>query len=418
MSQRKLPVLIVGAGLAGLSCARRLQQHEIPFLVLDAADDVGGRIRTDQRHGFVFDRGFQVLLTSYPEADRLLDYDDLHLRRFTPGAIVRFEGEFYQLSDPWRNPGSLFSSLLSKPGTLADRFRIARLRMSIRRGSIDYLLRRPEQRTYDELRRMGFSKEMINSFFRPFIGGVFLNAGLTSSSRSFRFLFRMFAEGDAAVPAEGMAALPRQIASRLPRSTVWLKSKVRSVHEDGVTLFDGKKVKGSSVVVATDPLEAARLLKAVDPVPMLGVTNVYFSVDQSPVKEPMLVLNGEGKGPINNLCVISDVAPEYAPPGKALLSVTVLEQFSSPRRSLELEVRQQLQKWYGQSVASLKHLRTYRIPFALPDQTPPEHGVSEQPARIRRGLYVCGDYRDLASINGAMTSGRRAAEAVLADRLT
>jgi len=417
MAKRRQRVIIVGAGLSGLSCARRLQQHEIPLLVLDASDDIGGRIRSDQRHGFVLDRGFQVFLTSYPEAQRLLDYDGLDLRRFNPGAIVRFQGDFFELGDPWRSPRSLFSTLVAKPGSLADKLKVVGLRMSIRRGSLDYLLRSPERRALDDIRRMRFSDEMIDSFFRPFLGGAFLNAGLTTSSRAFRFLFRMFADGDAAVPAAGMAAIPKQLAARLPRGSIWLKCKVRAVQEKGVVLFDGRKLSAAAVVVATDPLEAARLLKPVNPVPMLGVTNVYFSLDQSPLRQPVLVLNGEGKGPINHLCVMSDVAPEYAPQGKALLSVTVLEHFSSPRRRLELEVREQLEEWFGDRVASLKHLKTYRIPFALPDQTPPEHGVSEKPARIRRGLYVCGDYLDLASINGAMTSGRRAAESLLADRL-
>lgn len=413
--KRRPSVLIVGAGLAGLCCARRLQQHEVKFQIVEASDDVGGRIRTDQRQGFLLDRGFQVFLTEYPEAQRVLDYDQLQLCSFTPGALVRFEGAFHELSDPWRDPRSVFSTLLAGPGSVADRLRIARLKMATNAGPIDYLLRKREESTLAELRRLRFSQEMIDGFFRPFFGGVFLNASLTSSSRAFEFLFRMFSSGDAAVPARGMAEIPKQIAARLPGRSIRLRRRVRRISAKGVTLDDGTLLNASAVVVATGPLEAARMVREITPVEMRGVTCVYFVVDRSPLEAPMLILNGEGKGPINNLAVISDIAPLYAPQGKALLSVTVLEQFLSPRRRLEKEVGLQLGEWFGGKVQSLRHLRTYRIPFALPDQSPENGGVVERAARVRRGLYRCGDYCDLASINGAMASGRRAAEAVLED---
>lgn len=188
-----MQVIIVGAGLAGLACARTLHQAGLPFLLLEAADGLGGRVRTDRVEGFLLDRGFQVLQTAYPEAKRVLDYRALDLRAFAPGALVYFDGRLHRVADPWRQPQYLPATLLSPIGTLADKLRVARLRWRACRGGVDELFRRPETTTWEALRGQGFSASIIERFFRPFFSGVFFDRELAATSRMFEFVFRMLA---------------------------------------------------------------------------------------------------------------------------------------------------------------------------------------------------------------------------------
>ena len=218
-------VIVIGAGLAGLCCAHRLKQCGIEPLVLEGSDAVGGRVRTDVVDGFRLDRGFQILLSAYPEARTLLDYDQLDLRPFYPGAVVRVEGEFRRLADPWRRPWDALRTLVSPIGTLADKLRLARLRAQVTHRDLPSLLAGPDSSSLTFLRTFGFSEAMIDHFFRPFFGGVFLETHLMTSSRMLQFVFRMFADGDAVLPAEGMAAVPAQLATSLSQTQLRIQAK-------------------------------------------------------------------------------------------------------------------------------------------------------------------------------------------------
>lgn len=411
MSERP-DVLVVGAGLAGLACAIRLHEAGRRVLVLEASDGTGGRVRTDVLDGFRLDRGFQVLLTAYPETRRTLDYRSLELRPFAPGALVRRDGRFHELSDPWRRPSRALATLFSGVGSLGDRLRMAGFRAHTRRGSLEELFRRPEAAALDRLRGRGFSEGMIDAFFRPFFGGILLDRSLSASSRMLEFVFRMMAEGDVAVPAAGMSAIPQQLESRLPRGAVRFDARVASLAPGRVRLAVGEEVEAGVVVIATEGPEAARLTGRLPAPPSRSVTCVYFAADRSPLGDPLLVLNGEDEGPVNNLCVLSDVAPSYAARGAALVSASVLDR-RGLGMGLEEAVRDQLASWFGQEVREWRHLRTYHIAHAQPGQEPPALEPVERPVRLDERLYVCGDHRDTASLHGAMLSGRRAAEAIL-----
>jgi phytoene dehydrogenase-like protein len=363
--------------------------------------------------GFLLDRGFQVLLTAYPEAQLTLDYGALNLHPFEPGALVRCGGKFQRLVDPWRRPRHLVATAFSSVGTLGDKLRIAGLRRRVGRLTLEELYEQPEQTTAERLRDEGFSTRIIERFFRPFLGGVFLDRDLETSSRLFAFVFRMFASGDAVLPSQGMGAIARQLAERLPPGVVCTSSVVERLEEHGIRLADGRQLGGKAIVVATESPAAARLLGEAQPPAARSVTCLYFAAERPPVDEPILVLNGEGRGLVNNLCVPSLVAPTYAPPGAVLISATVLGIPAIDDHPLESSVRQELQEWFGVQVQTWRHLRTYRIPFALPAQAPPALSPVAKSPRKRDGLWVCGDYLDTASIQGAMVSGRRAADDVL-----
>ncbi len=229
----------------------------------------------------------------------------------------------------------------------------------------------PERTTLDYLQQLGFSSQMIDSFLRPFLGGIFLDAELNTSSRMLNFVFRMFSIGDACLPAHGMQALPELLARPIPFERIRLNTSVEKIDPGVVTLQDGQQLQASSIVVAVDGPAAKRLLPGVGHSEGRSVRCLYYSATQPPFPEPILVLNGDGQGPINNLCVPTNVSADYAPAGQALISVTVLgHDAAEPESVLEGKVRALLSEWYGAQVEAWRHLRTYSIAYALPISPP------------------------------------------------
>lgn len=415
--QGELDVIVVGAGLAGLACAHDLHQAGWRVALLEASDGVGGRVRTDKVDGFLLDRGFQVMLEAYPEIQRRVDLRALDLKPFYAGALIRVGSDFHRMADPGMEMADALRSITAPVGSFSDKLRVARLRQTLGVGDPEDLLTGAPQSTEAELRARGFSEGMLDRFFRPFFGGVLLDWDLEVSAQLFRYYFRMFSEGPSAVPAQGMGALSRQLADRLPEGTVQLNVKVAGVRPGRVDLEGGAALHARAVVVAVEGPEAAHLLgRIVDDPGSRSVTCLYFQAPRSPVGEGILVLNGNGPadGPVNNLAVLSDVAPGYAPPGTALISVTVLGDPEVDDEALEASVRTQLSRWYGaEEVAAWGHLRTYRIRHAQPRQSAGDLDPPSRPVGLATGLFVCGDHRDHASLQGALASGGRAARAVI-----
>lgn len=412
------PVVIVGGGLSGLCCARVLKQQGIPFQILEANHRLGGRVWTDEEDGFRLDRGFQVLLTSYPEAAAVLDYNRLRLGRFESGALIRYQGRFQRFSDPWRQPKHLWSTVFSPVASWGDKIRVGKLRAVLSRGEADAIFTRPETSTYERLKQDGFSPRIIEHFFRPFFKGVFLEDELSTSSRKFEYLFRLFSCGQAALPAGGMHRIVDQLAEPLTSQEVRLNTSVVSLSGGRLNLQSGEQLTAARVVIATDPWNASRLLGEAPPRSGNHAAVAYFVASRPPLTDPILVINGDEPGPINSLCIPSQVAEDYAPAGQSLISVSLKVsqgpegQFVQPAES---EILGQLSAWYGDQVQQWRHLKTSVVFNALPIQ-PQIQGIPCSPGKMIRpdGTVVCGDYMDVASIQGAMRSGRLAAEAIQA----
>ncbi|XP_028800852.1 15-cis-phytoene desaturase, chloroplastic/chromoplastic-like [Neltuma alba] len=424
----KTGVIVIGAGLAGLAAATHLNSHSIPFLLLDASDAVGGRVRTDSVDGFLLDRGFQIFITAYPEARKILNYESLDLQRFYSGARIFYNGEFHTVADPLRHFWDSARSLANPIGSVVDKLLIGATRVQVLTKSDEEILSADESTTIDLLKQIGFSDSVIGRFFRPFFGGIFFDRELETTSRLFNFIFKCLALGDNTIPAKGISAIPEQLASRLPSGSILFNSKVTSINLDesespSVTLQNGEVVRSElGVILAVEEPEAVKLLAGrggpAPKTPVRSTACLYFKADrdQIPVKDPVLFLNGSGKGIVNNMFFATNVAPSYGPPDKALISVTLIGSYEDVSdEDLAAQVVEELSSWFGEkTVRAWEHLRTYRVGFAQPNQRPPTNLKKDQ--RIRSGLYICGDYVISATFDGALVSGRRAAEALLKDK--
>ena len=402
------PVVVVGAGLAGLSCAVALHDAGIPVQVYEASDGIGGRVRTDHVDGFLLDRGFQVALTAYPEMHRQLDMPALDLQAFEPGALVWRNGKGSVVGDPFRRPTTTLSTVTAPIGSLFDKARIGLLRHRLRSVHPARLLQGDDTSTRSALSDAGFSDTIIERFFRPLVGGIQLDPDLTDSRRMFDIIFRMLADGDSAVPAAGMQAIPRQLADRLPAGAIHLDSPVSATTPTSITI-DGSTIAASTVVVATEGPAASELLD-IAPVESKSVGAVYFTAPEAPIAEKYVVLDGTGRGPVLNVAVMSNVASTYAPAGSHLV-VAAAPGHDAP--TIETDARAQLRGWWGPQVDAWEHLATYRIAHGQPRQRPPFD--PKRRVRLDDGRFVCGDHRDTASIQGAMYSGRRCGLAIAAE---
>lgn len=401
-------MLIVGAGVAGLACARDLLTAGLSVRVLEASDEVGGRMRADRTDGFVIDRGFQVFNTSYPQVRRRLSLRELRLRPFTPGVLIDTPSGRLRFSDPTRRPRTLPDLL---PGRLAGPRDLVALGVLSARDMLGPPRRqRPasETTTRTALAEAGISDAFVERFFRPFLSGVFLEDELATSSRVFHLVWRSMLRGTLCLPTTGIGAVPRALAAALPHGTLSLETPVACLTDDGVLLGTGRATSARAVVVATGPRPAAALLPEVALPAYRVVTTYYHVAPRSPLGEPTLLV--ETRRRFLNTCVLSDVVPEYAPPGHALIATSVLGHDTEGR---ERQVRAALGEGYGTGTESWDLLTVRTIEDALPAMAPPQ--PLSRTTRVAAGRYVCGDHRATGSVQGAMASGARAAREVLRD---
>ncbi|MFF1274821.1 NAD(P)/FAD-dependent oxidoreductase [Streptomyces marokkonensis] len=400
--------IVVGAGLAGLACALDLCRAGRRVALLEASDGVGGRMRTDRREGFLLDRGFQVFNTSYPQVKRRLDLRSLRLRPFTPGLIAHTPTGPVRLADPTRRPHAA-SALL--PGRVLPARDLAALAALTARDAVlpaGLLKRRPDRSTATALERAGVSAATVTHILRPFLSGVFLEDRLETSARFFHLVWRSMVRGTLCLPAEGVGAVPAQLAAGLPDGVLRLETPVDAVTDSGVLLTDGRELPAASVVVATDAAAAARLLPGLAVPETRTVTTYYHAARRPPLTEPTLVVDGSGA--LLNTCVLTEVAPTYAPPGTALISTSVL---GADRPGAGGAVLRRLAELYGTDTAAWRQVAAYTVEGALPAMTPP--WPLSRTTRLATGRYVCGDHRATGSVQGALASGTRAARELLAD---
>lgn len=374
-------ITIVGAGLAGLSAAITLQSAGCPVRVVEASDRPGGRVASDHIDGYVLDRGFQLINARYPELIRLDVVKEIGFIEAPRAIDIAIDNSHITLGDPRSFPWSAFA-----PGTgsLPSKLKF-----------LTYLARSAEygQSVEDELAPLG---SLYHTVLRPFLTGVFLRSPAEIDAVIGKQIIRSFISGKPGVPQNGVGALADALAARVSRI------------EYGRRIDSLAEIVGGPVIVATDLTTAAQLLD-MSRVPFLaGSTTWYHEVPEDMTSSNRLVIDGEKRGPIVNSIAISRLAPRYAPSGKVLLASTSVELAS------ESEVRRHLSLMWRTSSASWSLIAKYEIPSSLPIFSPGATNVTS--AKVRDDIYVAGDYRSSPSQNGALLSGRLAAEELLFDQ--
>ena len=417
-----MDVVVAGAGLAGLTAARVLAAGGASVECLEAADGVGGRVATRTVEGFTLDRGFQVLFTGYPAVRRDLDLEALSLRRFAPGATIAAPNHRSTLSDPLGNPAGAVPTLLNRDVTMGDKLRLFRLRRELAGRDPGKRFAGDETSIRRYLERRGFSAGFIERFAEPFYGGITLDRSLSTSSHVFEYTFEMLATGDAAVPADGMGAIPAQLRWRAETAGAAVETDrtVSGVTTDGdgvVVETDAASRSADAAVVATDPQAAADLTGVDPPADARGCVTVHCSLPahQQLDTGARILLNAADDRP-NTVAPMSAAAPEYAPDDRQLLAATFLGEQEADDDTLGETLRDALAAWYPENhFGALEVLAVDRVPFAQFVQPPgfrddlPAVDAPDGP------VYLAGDHTRWSSIQGALESGRAAADAVQGD---
>ncbi len=406
------PVIVVGAGLAGLACAQRLTRTGVDVAVLEASDEVGGRVRTDVIDGYRCDRGFQLLNPSYPALPYVVDLDRLDLRAFGAGVVVAHGTSRSILADPRREPALLPATLRAPVGSLTEKVRFAAWAARALLP-VGYLEHRPDRTLAQDLDAAGLTGPLRRGVIEPFLAGVLAEDEQSSSARLAALLVRSFILGSPSVPSLGMGRLPQAVAATLPAGTVELQTPVHAVGDSWVDTEAGRR-RAAAVVVAADPPAAAELT-GLPAVAMKALTTFWWSLRRAeagaalPGTRPLLHLDADRRGPLVNTAVLTTVAPSYAPAGSDLIAGTTLDADDSV--AAEQAARTHAGMIYSLDPTGWELVTSHVVASALPVQAPPLN--PRQPVVLPSGVFVAGDHRDTASIQGALVSGRRAGAAVL-----
>jgi len=419
------PVVVVGAGLAGLVCARHLHQAGVPVIVVDAEDEPGGKLRTDHVGGFTLDRGFQVLFTAYPNLNREVNVEELKPGAFAKGAYIYHQNSLKLLA-----PQPFIEMFKQRLGILrdktvpfADKRRLASLAESVNQQSPRQNLSANLMTAEDYLYDRGFGDEAMDRFFRPFFGGIFLDRSLSVDSRQFGFVWTMLTQGNTILPTGGMQAVAEQIASGIPRYLFRMGNRVSEVmygssgQVEGVRFNTTEVLSASRVVIATDAEEAARLVGQPITTEFKSSTCLYFEIPKPLVEGPYIILNGSGNGVVNHIAPVSAANPSYAPHGKHLVSVTVLGVPEMNDDQLAQTVKEEVSAWSPEIGAYMwRFIRAYRIRNAQLAQ--PVGFIEHLPnnATQHNNLYWAGEFTENSSIDGAIRSGLDCARMILSQQ--
>ncbi len=406
MSTTTPKIAIVGAGLSGLVAAIVLEEQGIQPVIYEATDRIGGRVKTDMYEGVPLDHGFQVLLTEYPMTRKYLDYDALRLKRFLPGAVLWKDKKTSTLGDPIRNLGFLLPTLFSTAGSISDKWKIFRLSAALKKMPVAQAFATPNISTLQLLTEYGFSKRIINNFFKPFFSGIFLEDALQTSSRMFQFVYKLFSQGDAAIPEKGMQEIPQQLFSKLRHTQLFFNKRVDRITERTLHFLDGNTDTFDAILIATDP---TTLLPQLAPIPVkwYHTETFYFKAKESTIKKPLIGLLTAGDTLVNNIHFVTDLISTGSP--FPVLSATVVKDHQLSSTDLIEQVTKELSKHLG--LEGLQFIKSYSIDKALPILEKPQY--NSRLVTYSKHIYLAGDHLANGSINAAMLSGETAANEII-----
>ncbi len=405
MNKKDYKIHIIGAGVSGLIAARVLEENGFSPVVIEATDRVGGRVKTDSINGFQLDHGFQVLLTAYPAAQKYLDFESLELQKFLPGASIFKNTKQKIIGDPLRDMSLLFPTLFSGIGNISDKLKILKLNTYLKKKNMSAIFSDKEQSTFSYLSDYGFSNEMISDFFKPFFSGIFLESQLETSSRMFEFVYKMFGEGDAAIPKAGIEAIPKQLLQNLKNTTFKFNTKVASIKDGEITLDDDEKIESHFTIVATDASNLIANLKK-QATEWKSCNTLYFETESRVIENKLIGLIPNEGTLLNNIFYHTSL-DTITKPSKELLSVTVIDNQNLSSEILIERVKSELKEHCV--IDSCRFIRQYDIPMALPKLNDLQYDMLPSETRLTDSLFLAGDTQLNGSLNAAMISGERAA---------
>jgi protoporphyrinogen oxidase len=409
MKQKSPSIHIIGGGISGLIAARVLEEHGLSATIIEASDRLGGRVKTDVVDGYSLDHGFQVLLTAYPAAKKYLDFDALELQEFLPGSAIFKNGKQKIIGDPLRNLSLLLPTLFSGIGTVNDKLKILALNRRLKKKSIQNIFAEKEQTTRVYLENIGFSEAIITNFFTPFFSGIFLENKLETSSRMFEFVYKMFGEGNAALPKDGIQAIPKQLFEKLKSTTIIFNTKVKSLENGSIKLESGETLKSNFTIIATQASGLVSNLKN-QATQWKSCDTLYFEVAKREIKKPLIGLIAMHNALINNIFYHTSLQTS-ATATKELLSVTVIDKQNLTNKQLVTEVQKELKELCN--IDSCTFIKQYNIPMALPNLQDIQYEMLPSETRLTETIFLAGDTQLNGSLNAAMIAGERAALEVI-----
>ena len=404
MNKENYKIHIVGAGISGLIAAKVLENHGYHPVIIEASDRAGGRVKTDQVGQYRLDHGFQVLLTTYPAVQKYLNIDSLSLESFLPGAQIFNNGKTTIIGDPGRDISLLLPTITSTVGTFSDKLKVLRLNRILKRTAISDLFEEEEQSTYNFLVEFGFSKVMIEQFFRPFFSGIFLELDLQTSSRMFKFIYKMFGEGNAAIPKNGIEDIAKQLVVQLRATSFMYNTSVKQVEEGKIYLTDGDDLESHFTIIATDPSPIVKNLRNQNTV-WKSCDTLYFETDNKAIHKPLIGLIADAESLINNIHYQSNTD------SKSLLSVTVVKDHHLREEELITQVKTELKKFCN--IETTRFLKRYQIKQALPNLSNVQYEMLPSETKLNSRVFLAGDQQLNGSLNAAMISGERAAMGII-----
>jgi protoporphyrinogen oxidase len=409
MKKSDYKIHIIGAGISGLIAAKVFEENGYQPTIIEADANVGGRVQSDNENGYILDRGFQVLLSSYPAAQKYLDYKSLNLQELLPGATIFKNGKQQTIGDPLRDFSFLFSTLFSSVGTTADKLKILKLNSVLKKKKISAIFNEEEKSTLDYLKDFGFSDAMINNFFIPFFSGIFLEPNLDTSSRMFEFVYKMFGDGLALIPKDGIQAISNQLKDSLQHTEFLFNSSVAEVKNKQITLKDGTTIDNHFTIVATEASSLISNLKNQE-TEWKSCDTIYFETEKRTIEKPLIGLIADKEATINNIFYHTSIA-NSSTAKKELLSVTVVKNHNYNKKELLEKVTKDLVTYCN--IENPKFIKNYTIKKALPKLNNLQYELSSTETQLTSNIFLAGDQLLNGSLNAAMISGERAAQGVI-----
>ena len=400
----RVETVIIGAGLSGLACASILEKHKKEYLIVEKTNRVGGRVGSIYENDYIFDVGFQVYNTAYKESSRFLDLKNIDLQLFKPGSIIHDGTKFHMVSDPFRDPKNLFSSLFSSLSNFSDKLKVLLLifELSNYRIENDTSL---DVTTLDYLKQRKFSEKFIELFFYPFFSGIFLEKDLNTSSKFFKYVFSNFSKGMACIPKNGMQKIPDSISNNINEKNILFDHALIKVGDSKILSFSNNiDIKADNIVFTGGSEKFIKKEAAV----YNSVCNLYFVTDIDIINGKYIHLFPKDDL-INNIAILNKVSPSYCASNN-LLSISILGDYST----LDIPVntiKKRLSNYFGGSESNYDLVKRFDIKRATINQN--KDFFKRRNSFLDDGIIVSGQNTVNGSIEGAICSGLNASNYII-----